>query len=91
MTAKEIIKDLKEALKMFGTYNYYDKGVDEVFNYRPIVKELEKMSAKDAGTLMKELSAYEHGPHLVNALANDLDHMPEVWFTEMLDLSGAEY
>ena len=91
ITAKGIIKDLEEALEQFGTYNYYDKGVDEVFDYHPIVSELEKMSAKDAGALMVEVGKHKHGPHLVNTLASDLDHMPLPWFEEMLKVAGAEY
>lgn len=91
MTGKEIIKDLEAALKMFGTYSYYDKGPHEVMDVESIASELRLISAKDAGTIMKEVGAHEHGERLRDELAGHMDDMPERWFTEMLEVSGAEY
>lgn len=94
MTHKQVFKDLDAALKQFGTYSYYDKGVDEVFDAQPIADYLKTLSAKDAGIWMKGLLAHEHGEHLLNSLPNYLDGdstVSDQWFEEMVTTSGANY
>jgi hypothetical protein len=91
ITAKEIIKQLKTALKKFGEYSLLDKGPSEVMMVNPIVAELRKMSAEDAGIILKEVAGlHEHGQFLANHLVSCLDDMPEDWFNEILRISGAE-
>ena len=92
ITSNEIVKDLIEALSMFGTYTFDDKGPHEVMDLDYIVGELRELSAKDAGTIMKEVAAKnDRGQHLIDHIASGLDDMPDAWFNEMLDVSGAEY
>ncbi len=92
ITSKEIIKQLKTALKKFGEYSFLDKGPSEVMFVDPIVAELKKMSAADAGRVLKEVAgAHEHGQFLANHLVSCLDGQPEDWFNEVLRISGAEY
>ena len=91
MTATDITDSLEVALKQFGTYNYYDKGVDEIFNAHPIEEYLKTLSGKDAGKLMKEVAKHEHGQHLIDHLAEGLEDQPDAWFDAMLTESGANF
>ena len=92
ISAKVILKKLDEALKMFGTYSYYDKGPDEVMNVMSIANELKELTAKEAGEILKEVGNAEHGEHLRDCLANCMDNVKDdKWFEEMLEVSGAEY
>jgi hypothetical protein len=89
--AKYITGKLDEALELFGTYNYYDKGVDEVMSTTLIVDKLTNLSAKECGEILVEVKKHKHGEHLVNYLVGGMDNMPTTWFEEVLRLSGAEY
>ena len=90
--AKYIIKKLEEALKRFGTYSYYDKGPHEVIDTMAIAAELKKLTAKEAGEILKEVGKHERGELLRDCLASDMDDVKdEEWFEERIDISGAEY
>ena len=92
ITSKEIVKQLKTALKKFGEYSFLDKGPSEVMFVDPIVAELRKMSAEDAGKVLKEVAGlHKHGQFLANNLVSDLESMPEDWFNEVLRISGVAY
>lgn len=86
MKATEVLQKLDEALKKFGTYNYYDKGVDEVFNADPTTSYVKTLSATDAIAFLVELSKHEHGPHLVSHIISNCDNVPdEKWFHEVVE------
>jgi len=92
ITSDEIVKDLVESLVKYGTYSFDDKGPSEVMDINFIASELREMPAKVAGTLMKEVAAKNiRGEALINCIASCLDDMPDVWFNEMVDVSGADY
>lgn len=40
-------KDLYEGLKMFGEYNFYDKGPDEIFDFQSHKKIIENYFSSD--------------------------------------------
>ena len=90
ITAKEILKRLKSALKQFGEYSFDDKGAHEVMDLDSICAELRSMPAKDAGRVMKQVEAgdKERGQALVDQLASNMEESPEEWFEEVLRVSG---
>lgn len=78
---KELDKDIKEALKLFGTYSYFDKGAEEVMDTDKWVEWVESLSRKDAIEFGKYLiendkkdGRYEH--FIETALYNA---MPDMW------------
>jgi len=91
----EIIESLKEALETFGTYTFDDKGPDEVMDTDKITDRLSKLTAKEAGEVLKRVRETpmkgKRSEHLADYLANMLDEMPEEWFEEMLEVSGCDY
>jgi hypothetical protein len=92
MDHKQVFAELDDALKLYGTYNYYDKGVDEVFDSSEIASFVRTFpSGKEAGKWMKGLATHEHGQHLIDHLANCLDDTDDKWFEEMVEESGANY
>lgn len=85
MDEASVLADLDKALKQFGTYNYYDKGVDEVFNASQAVDHVRKLDSKKAVEFLVNLSKHEHGSHLVSHIVMCLDDSPEKWFDEVVD------
>ena len=93
ITSKQIIKLLDEALKQFGTYQFYDKGPDEVMNTDPITDELRKLTADKAGKILNEVkkNAKEGGESLVEYLVCIMDDQPDEWFETVLEMTGVDY
>lgn len=60
ITSKEIISEIKSALKMFGEYTYYDKGAREVMDVSKIVESLKEMEVKDILTVLAEVEKNKH-------------------------------
>ena len=85
MTPAEALKDLEKALKQFGTYSYYDKGVDEVFDASPIVAYAGTLDVKDAVKFLSTLAEHEHGEHLAEHIVSCLDDADEKWFEEVVE------
>jgi hypothetical protein len=90
ITSKDILKQLKAALKKFGEYSFDDKGASEVMDLDAICAELRHMPAKDAGEVLKQVEAgdKERGQALVDQLASNMEESPEEWFEEVLRVSG---
>lgn len=59
---------LDEALKLFGTYSYEDKGPDEVMFVDPLVERLCALPASEVKVLMDDLLTHEHGERLHDTL-----------------------
>lgn len=55
MTSKDIIKAIKEALKKFGTYSYFDKGCYEVMDVDGIVTQLNKLPVEECKKILVEV------------------------------------
>ncbi len=92
ITANEITTKLDEALKRFGTYQFEDKGADEIMDMQEIAEKLKTMTSTQAGQVMKQVaSSHDRGQQLINDLVMSLDSMDEEWFEDMLNVSGAEY
>lgn len=55
MTSKDIIKAIKEALKRFGTYSYFDKGCSEVMDVYGIVTQLNELPVEECKKILVEV------------------------------------
>jgi alpha/beta superfamily hydrolase len=85
MTPADVLKDLDKALARFGTYDYYDKGVDEVFDASKATSYVRSLEPADAVRFLVSLSNHEHGSHLVSHIVNCLDDTPEEWFEVVVE------
>lgn len=83
----KLIKDLKSALKRFGTYSYYDKGADEVMDINGWMKKLDKLTVKELGTTLSYvLDNHKDSGNLVECIISCSDHREENDFGELLNM-----
>ena len=74
ITAAECRKLIKEAIKKFGEYNYYDKGPQEVMDMTAIEKRLADMSAEQISKLLLEMEKFpKYGTEFVRSIMYGLD------------------
>jgi len=74
-------KEIKEALKLFGEYNYYDKGAHESMEIPS--EELLEMEPEFIASILVELLKFEHGEPFVEACIFSLDHMDDDWWDRL--------
>ena len=86
MTSEDIIKQMRKALKAFGSYQFEDKGPEEVMDLEPIVAHIRDLSAADARALLAAVyDDSKHGAILATSLVMSLDGENEVWFNALLE------
>jgi len=86
---ERVIKELGEALKLFGTYSFDDKGPHEVMSITPFVNELRAMPAVDAAATIIEIAKVKkHGGRALQ-VAENLVHGLDDW-DELFALPGIE-
>lgn len=61
ITAQECCNQIDKALKVFGEYNYYDKGPYEVMDMRKIMKRFNAMPATEVRDVLLEVMKHPHG------------------------------
>ena len=80
ITADEIIQELGSALKQFGTYTFWDKGVYESVDLDSITPRLQKLTAPDAAEIIRAVSkSSEHGKGTGERLAPAIVVCLEGW------------
>lgn len=78
MTAQDILTELDEALKEFGTYSFDDKGPEEVMNLDGIVNTLNAMDVKEVVDILETVSAAsDRAKTLVEHLLMDMQDIPD--------------
>ncbi len=78
MDAKEIIKQLEDALKEFGTYSFDDKGPSEVMDLSSIVADLNAQPVADVVKTLEVVSEASHrGSTLVSHILMDMQDIPD--------------
>ena len=91
--AAQLLKELEEALVMFGEYSFDDKGCFEVMDLYSTVNQIKKLPPDIAGLILKEVSEGGRdgrGEVLRDSLYGELQEMPDDWFEEVGNISGAE-
>lgn len=83
--AQECIDAIKKALVDFGESPYYDKGAHEVMDMSKFDKKFKEMNVEDVRAVLEEVLEHEHGNPFVNSAIHGLDHMPEEWFSSLLE------
>jgi hypothetical protein len=87
----KITTALDEGLKRFGTYNYYDKGPDEIMDVRTLSAQLVVLSKEDITFVLNGVKNYgEHGEHLANSFLVDLQDLPDSDWDYIIDNTGLE-
>lgn len=80
-----MIAAIKQALKDYGEYTYYDKGPDEVIGMRPWMQRLFALPIPEVVTALEEVLAWEHGEPFVRDIVVDWDTQES--FDALLDAS----
>lgn len=83
-----IVKEIDKGIKTFGTYDLFDKGLDEVFDSWDTVQEMKKEKPKDIQKMLLELAKHECGEPIVSGLIYEFDDMNE--FEEIIDHKDLE-
>ena len=86
MTADDIRKQVKAALREFGRYAFADKGANEVMDTKPILDYVKALPAGEARALLLDVatSKEEMCRRLVEDLVCDLDGQPDEWWNELM-------
>jgi hypothetical protein len=83
-----IIKELGEALKMFGSYTFDDKGPQEVMGINELCEELRKLPAKEACDILVEVATCKkhkgRGLSVAMSIACDLQDWDELYANEVM-------
>lgn len=95
MTPKNVLNQMEESLKRFGTHNFDDKGPSEVMNISSISTHLKSVSKEEAVEFIKEIvdsqGYFDRNKKVANEILVYCDDMPYEWFEYVLVNSGAEY
>ena len=82
-----IVNEVDEALKMFGTYTFSDKGPREVMDLDGIVDDMKQMHPEDAADVLCELLDMaqddvngDYLEHFVEAALVDLQDVDDGWW-----------
>ena len=77
--AREAFDSLGEALTKFGTYDYNDKGPDEVMDVDGLVRKFRDAGAAEALAAMKDMVPDVFGKTLVSALLVNLQEWDDLF------------
>ena len=85
----ECIEKIGVALKMFGTYQYDDKGPNEVMNVDELEAKFRALPAKDAAAILLELNTSKkhkgRGSYLVSELVCNMQDWDELFTCTEID------
>lgn len=78
---KELDKEIKEALRMFGEYTYFDKGPDEVMFVEKWEQWVKTLSQEDAIAFANYAIEHDHKDKRFETFIDSLnDFLPEEWW-----------
>ena len=82
---EKLLKEVKQAIKEFGTYSFDDKGPEEVMNVSPLIREFKSLNLQDKKQVVKNLKKNNRGNSVLICILGDLEsNMQEVEFKEIL-------
>lgn len=79
LLSEKLLKDLNKGIRMFGTYNFGDKGVDEVMDIAKYEKAMAELPLKEFMQVVCDLLEDENGKEF----ATDFCENSEFNFIEM--------
>ena len=91
---ERVKKELAEALKMFGTHTFFDKGPHEVMDVGVFVEELRALPGDEAGRRLQALVdiGSREMRDVASAILGECDSMDEAWWTACCEAGpGVEY
>jgi hypothetical protein len=90
MTPKEIRKDIRSAVKQFGEYNFFDKGLYESMDTDKYKSALVAMGAVAAADTLEAVIKLDkkYGPTFVMGMLCCMDDLPEKFFDALLEREG---
>ncbi len=63
ITSEQIIIEINEALEQFGSYNYHDKGAEEVMDLYAIFNDLKTMNPEEVIKVLTEVKINHKDPN----------------------------
>lgn len=89
--AKLAIKELKTGLKLFGEYDFFDKGSDSIISFH-FIDDFKKSNIDDVIDALKEINKVKkYGPAFVEDILVSLDDWEkwdEMWEKHKTFLAG---
>ena len=88
ITSDECVAAIKEALKMFGEYAYFDKGAGEIMFMQDFTDRFHTMKPQEVGIILIEVRdklGKRYASKFVQAIVSCSDCMPEEWFSALLN------
>lgn len=82
-TVKNICKEIKEGIHMFGEYTYFDKGADEVVDVNRWVDEFRQLcmegKPEEVGEILIKVMEQDekYGMLFVQCVVDSLDTLPD--------------
>ena len=83
----DIVAQTKEALRIFGSYTFWDKQPYEVMDIEMIANELKMIDPTEAGSILQALWVYKDPEfkegelrEVANCIMCELDSQPKTWW-----------
>lgn len=86
MTPKEIKKDIRASIKLFGEYNFFDKLLFETIDVTKYRTRFVAIGAKDTADLLEGILKEDkkYGEHFVEGMLMELQDEPEEFWNELM-------
>lgn len=85
MTSQEIIKQLEVALRKHGTYQFVDKGADEVMDVIEIENALNALPVEEVVTTLETVAKHDnYGEMLVQSILLGMQSVEEERWDELM-------
>lgn len=88
--SKEIAKQVKAAVKQFGSHSFDDKGPEEVMDLNPLMDEFKKLSQKEKVQVAKDLKKASKETSVLVSLVSDDDKLKPKELNEIVAAGGFE-
>jgi len=87
MSVKGIKKDIRAAVKQFGEYLFFDRGLYETMDVEKYEKMFAAMSAEDAAKLLVGVieADKKYGQQFVMGILSALDDQPTAYWEKLME------
>jgi len=73
--SKELLKELEENIREFGTYNFYDKGVGEtILDFQEYEKGMQQLPFEEFMQIVCDLLEHKYGKEFATDFCEDSEH-----------------
>lgn len=83
---KKFIERTNKAVKTFGEYQLFDKGLSEIADIDDLINEFILLSESDAISVIEELKNYKYGNELISYILITIDSKIDIWSVKLKDV-----